>query len=148
MSYDKSDGSRRYNREERGGWYCTNPQKHDEGSKHHAQNEKHDHHAERNDNETHRNEGGSAHYERQPSRNERMNSQPKKNDSTWRPMSTTPPKQNKSSSIPSNPEPAKSNSNENLSDKFKNQGCGCIIKIIVYYIILQIVLAILAHLFS
>lgn len=54
MSYNKSDGSKRYNKEERGGWYCTNPKRHEENQQHHAADEPHVHHAERNDNEPER----------------------------------------------------------------------------------------------
>ena len=49
MSYNKSDESSRYNKEERGGWYCTNPKRHEDNQQHHAANEPHVHHAERND---------------------------------------------------------------------------------------------------
>lgn len=49
MPYDKSEGTRRYNKEERGGWYCTNPKKHDEGLQHHGAEAPHEHRAERND---------------------------------------------------------------------------------------------------
>lgn len=38
-----------YNKDERGGWYCTNPKKHEESELHHAANEPHEHSAERND---------------------------------------------------------------------------------------------------
>lgn len=54
MEYNKSEDSKRYNKEERGGWYCTNPKKHDEGNMHHGANEPHEHRAERNDQETQR----------------------------------------------------------------------------------------------
>lgn len=49
MSYNKTDGSSQYNKEERGGWYCTNPKRHEENQQHHAADEPHVHHAERND---------------------------------------------------------------------------------------------------
>ena len=52
MSYNKSDNSSNYNKEERGGWYCTNPKKHDEQEMHHGADEPHTHRAERNDAET------------------------------------------------------------------------------------------------
>lgn len=55
MSYDKSDGTGQYNRDERGGWYCTNPKKHDEGHQHHAAEAEHDHRAERHDVDPQRN---------------------------------------------------------------------------------------------
>lgn len=51
MAYIKSDGSDRYNKQERGGWYCTNPKKHEEQETHHAAHEPHEHRAERNDSE-------------------------------------------------------------------------------------------------
>lgn len=51
MSYDQSYGSNRYNKEERGGWYCTNPKKHDENQQHHATDKPHVHRAERNEQE-------------------------------------------------------------------------------------------------
>ena len=52
MAYNKSDNSNKYNKEERGGWYCTNPKKHDELEQHHSADEPHVHRAERNDKET------------------------------------------------------------------------------------------------
>lgn len=49
MSYNKSDESSQYNKDERGGWYCTNPKKHEDSQQHHAADEPHVHRAERND---------------------------------------------------------------------------------------------------
>lgn len=49
MAYLKNDGSDRYNKQERGGWYCTNPKKHEDMETHHAAHEPHEHRAERND---------------------------------------------------------------------------------------------------
>lgn len=54
MSYNKSDGTRQYNKEERGGWYCTNPKKHEESHEHHGADEPHEHRAERHDSQPNR----------------------------------------------------------------------------------------------
>lgn len=52
--YDKSDGSRAYNKNERGGWYCTNPRKHHDTQLHHGSDEPHNHTAKRNDSQPRR----------------------------------------------------------------------------------------------
>lgn len=49
MAYDKSSDTGGYNKDERGGWYCTNPKKHEEGNHHHQNNEPHNHRPERNE---------------------------------------------------------------------------------------------------
>ena len=47
MAYNQSDESNHYNKQERGGWYCTNPKRHDESHQHHAEDDPHEHSAAR-----------------------------------------------------------------------------------------------------
>lgn len=101
MGYNKNDDSGQYNKSERGGWYCTNPKKHDEASAHHASGKPHEHKAERND------------------------SQPKRGK--WEPLSTTPPK--KQAPVIETPTPNPSNKKKNPSSN-NGCGCAIFILII------------------
>lgn len=93
--YNKSEDSARYNRQERGGWYCTNPKKHDESHQHHPDGQDHAHPAERNDSQPNRNEGGRSRYVRHNSRKDQATGQaaPQPTAGSWQPMDTTPPHQ-------------------------------------------------------
>lgn len=120
MGYNKNDESGKYNKSERGGWYCTNPKKHDDGNQHHGANEQHEHRAERNDREPERHDSGPSRYERDT----RQKKQPA-DDGKWRPFaSTTPPRRQQSNEPPVTETPApETPAKKNNGSK----GCGCLI---------------------
>jgi len=154
MSYDKSDGSSHYNRNERGGWYCTNPKKHDDANQHHDHNQDHDH-------RPNRNEGTSSRYERQPGRNERTSSSAQQSqrtntaqqsqrtgssqpfDGKWRPMSTTSPRQSHQTQPEGQQRPLTTDGNTPTPQSNKrSSGCGCAITAIAVYFVFRLLAAI------
>lgn len=113
MAYNQDDGTGRYNKSERGGWYCTNPKKHDDNNAHHAAGHSHDHHAERNDQSPNRRENEPSRYERGPRKVE-PRKQPRPSSPLFPTLPEIPPVQN--------PQGKKG---------CGNNGCGCIIFIVM-----------------
>ncbi len=114
MPYDKSEGSRRYNKEERGGWYCTNPKKHDEALLHHAVEEPHVHRAERND----------VDPVRQPeARRSRPVHTKAEQPKVERPKSEQPKVEQSKMTYPTLSLPEDGNKNPS---QLKKSGCGCV----------------------
>ena len=136
MGYNKSDESSKYNKEERGGWYCTNPKKHDEGHQHHATDAPHSHPAERNEQQPDRHENEPSRYERE-SRRPNRKTQQKPDDGQWNPMSTTPPRKrpNPIEPIPETHETP--DTPETPAEPQKKKNIGCYVALVIFIILLR-----------
>lgn len=122
MPYNKSDGSRQYNKEERGGWYCTNPKKHEENHEHHSADEPHNHRAERND--SFPNREPKARQQRKPLFEEIFE----------------PKTENPKTSRPSTPKVAIPQFSNDEPKKQKKNGCGCgCFRVVFWFVIAAIV---------